>query len=763
MVSESIQQPVTETTMRLLTRICTVLILSIGLFSCAWLSPDGTVIEQPSIANNSFEIAHTNWAADWIEKALYVDGRTSCSLDQDVAHTGRRSILVVNIEENDAQVIQDVAVLPDTIYHITCWIRASNITGAAGANLSVLDSGAHSEFVFDTGGQWRLVELYGMTGHYQKKIKVTARIGIWGTTVTGKAYFDDFSIRIAKSIPAGFSVQPLTFNEDYTEERGKAFFARIQDERLVSNRLSMSILIALVMFVAFALFTVYVLFVKGRWPKADRLIANLPAVWKYVLIWSSFIVFYVLFVLRSGFGVLTAFDIQVTFGLFTLVAVGIAGYLLKTGELTKERLVFLVIFIGISVRLCYFLYTPYIDEYSRRQHDVWGAWSHVEYIKYLAEHFTLPPVGLNETYHPPVHYILAAVVYKIATVFGASDSLAFQAVQVHLAFLSSLVVIFADRIFKSIGCDANARLFGVAVMSFLPSLVIMSATLTNDVTVSFFFTLGLYLLIRWVNDSSVKNTILLAFACALSVLSKKSAFIIFVISGIVFFVELYRHRHEARKYVKLALVFLAISIPLGASYQVRNYVLFQQGPEYTVPFTNTSLSNNPYHLVGVPVDELLESPFVPPDDAKRKFLIGELVRSALFETFMRDSDYGFSLPGIDDIAVLLMLLFLVNLVFLFLYLVSGWKNNYTGNRYIMLACFLLSILAFIQMRLSSGYLMVCDFRYLAPFMSVPLAYFLAHANTKLAGSKIRLFKYLIPVQFALWCATSIMFFLLVGF
>jgi hypothetical protein len=741
--------------------ICIAFALPICMISCAWISNNGKVLNQPVIINPSFEKDHAGWASEWFRKALFEDDSTAYYLETGDAHTGEHAIRIVNKRPNDANVLQDIAVLPDSIYHVSCWIKVKGIAGNAGANVSVIDSVAMSEFVFDTQGQWRFTELYGMTGPYQTKIKMAARIGAWGTTATGEALFDDMAIEFAKSVPPGFDIQSFTFNDKYTEERGKTYFSWINDERRISNRLSMSIMIAALTLAAFFLFAVYMFFLNGKLPKLDRLYRTGFTRWKFVSIAISFIVFFVVYAYRKG--VQTSFDIQCSFVLFGICVAGIAGYLYKTKQLTKESIMILIVLLGIALRLCYFLYTPYADKYSNRQFDTWGPWSHTEYIKYIAAHFSLPPVGAYETYHPPVHYILCAVVLKVAELFGAGETLAFQAVQVYLVFLSSLIIILANRIFKLIGCDENVRIVGVAVMSFFPSLVLMSVTLTNDITVSFFFTLGLYRLIVWKKEPSVKNAVVLAIATALAVLSKKSAYILFILAGIVFFVELYKHRKEAGKYIKLALIFLSIAVPLGASFQVRNYILFQQGPSYTFPFTNAAPSNNPYHLVGVPVGDLLEQPFISKDDSKRTFMIGELIRTALFETYLRNREYGSSLPGIDDAATLLMLFFLVNLVLMLLYLISSRKDDYMGDRYIFLLTFVFSILVFLQMRFSTQYLMVYDFRYLAPFISVPLAYFIAQANVKFADCRIRLFRYLVPAQFVLWCASSVCFFLLVGF
>jgi hypothetical protein len=698
------------------------------------------------------------WVSGWFKKALFEDDDSiAYTLETGIAHSGNSAIRIKNKKLNDGYAIQDVPVLPDTVYRITCWINASGIEGEAGANISVTDSVAHSDFVYDTAGSWTQVELVGMTGQYQTKMKVAVRVGNWQTTVTGEALFDDMSIEMVRVLPAKEKMTSFTFNDEYSEDKGSAYIERISDIRLTSNRLFFSIILAFVMLAACALFTGYRLLILGRFARLDSFFRRLFTKWRYLLFASALVVFFIVWVTRSG--PLTAFDIRFSFVLFFIAAIAIAFYLFKNKQLSKGSVITLVIFLGVAARICYFMYTAYVDEYSIRQHDIWGAWSHTDYIKYIAEHFALPPVGVNETYHPPVHYIASAVVFKVARLFGAPYATALQAVQVYQLFLSSLVIVFVNKVLKQLGCDENVRMIGVAVSSFLPSLVVMSAFMNNDTTVSFFCIVSLYYLIKWTDDPTVKNTVIVAIFTALSILSKVSALLMLAVAGIVFCVELYKHRQDYKKYLKLGLIFLAIAVPLGTSYLVRNYVLYQQGPSYTVPLTCPLSSNNPYYLLSIPVDDLLKHPFVPEDNSKRVFLVGELVRTALFDEYY----YQNALPGTSDVASLVMLFFLVNLLLMVLYIFSSWKTDYGGKKYIMLVNFVLSILMFIQMHISSPYVMTYDYRYIAPFVSVSLAYFMAHANVKYAGSKYRVFRYIVPAQFVLWSALCVVFIISVGF
>ena len=88
-------------------------------------------------------------------------------MDKD-ARTGEYAAVVNNIGMNDARFAQTVSVKPETLYRLSGWIRADGILDSGrGANLSVEGVYVFSEGVYETGGEWLYVELYGETGEDQ--------------------------------------------------------------------------------------------------------------------------------------------------------------------------------------------------------------------------------------------------------------------------------------------------------------------------------------------------------------------------------------------------------------------------------------------------------------------------------------------------------------------------------------------------------------------------------------------------------------------
>ena len=96
---------------------------------------------------------------------------------------------------NDAWWQQRVQLTPDTPYNLSGWIKGENIAGGAtGANVSVLDTWTHSDSsgsmgTFDWKQVWATFETDALG-----RVSIAARLGFWGSTVSGTVWFDDLNL-----------------------------------------------------------------------------------------------------------------------------------------------------------------------------------------------------------------------------------------------------------------------------------------------------------------------------------------------------------------------------------------------------------------------------------------------------------------------------------------------------------------------------------------------------------------------------------------
>lgn len=146
------------------------------------------------IQNGSFEngtTAPTSWTEDkWVSE-------NSVMSWADVGRSGK-CVSIRNTAENDARWIQQIKGLTaGTVYRFSGWIKGDSISnnGSAGANICLMGGFESSASFFNGTGtfDWTRVE-FTFTAPQSGCVTVGARLGFYGSTVTGKAWFDDLEI-----------------------------------------------------------------------------------------------------------------------------------------------------------------------------------------------------------------------------------------------------------------------------------------------------------------------------------------------------------------------------------------------------------------------------------------------------------------------------------------------------------------------------------------------------------------------------------------
>ncbi len=184
-------------------------ILWLAVLLALWL-PQAALAEN-LIENPGFEAVSGGipdiWQLDMWDRSKDVSLLTA----EGGAYAGAYCAKVENLSPNDARFTQTVQVEPGALYRITCRIRAEGVgTDEDGAGISIKDTFASSELVYETQGAWVPVTLYGVAGEDQTAITVMARLGGYGSTNTGTAWFDDFQMEKVDGAPADANVYSFT-------------------------------------------------------------------------------------------------------------------------------------------------------------------------------------------------------------------------------------------------------------------------------------------------------------------------------------------------------------------------------------------------------------------------------------------------------------------------------------------------------------------------------------------------------------------------
>ena len=173
----------------------------VALMLIACLAPSGLADGENLLKNSDFSESDGGFPADWRKEMWLTDtGASLLTLDAD-GYAGD-CVTVTNVDANDARFAQTVEVKPNTLYRFSGMIRAEGCdTDGYGATLSVENVFVYSDALYDTGGKWEYVELYGRTGPKQKTLTLFARVGGYGTLSRGRASFDNLSFVEIDSVP----------------------------------------------------------------------------------------------------------------------------------------------------------------------------------------------------------------------------------------------------------------------------------------------------------------------------------------------------------------------------------------------------------------------------------------------------------------------------------------------------------------------------------------------------------------------------------
>ncbi len=156
-------------------------------------------------ANPDFEdLDATGWATGWTIGSLSDDATVTEFTIEPEGFAGGHSARLQSYSANVAYFEQILSVMPDTLYRVSCWIKAEDVPdGVLGAHIALPDCDQISEAFHDTYGDWSYAELYVDVGRDIYEVVLQLRLGGNSTLTSGVAYFDGVEFEIADGLPDG--------------------------------------------------------------------------------------------------------------------------------------------------------------------------------------------------------------------------------------------------------------------------------------------------------------------------------------------------------------------------------------------------------------------------------------------------------------------------------------------------------------------------------------------------------------------------------
>ena len=418
---------------------------------------------------------------------------------------------------------------------------------------------------------------------------------------------------------------------------------------------------------------------------------------------------------------------------------------------------------GVTMRFGYMLYTPY----SVRGHDVGNinGNGHIAYIYNLYKNFSLPSTNSGQFYHPPLSYIIDAIVahfYALVTQCTNTQTI-LEATRLVPCFASCALLIVCYKLFEELKFDNTAKLTALGIIALQPTFFILSASINNDMLMIFFFMTAFLYTVRWYNNPNYKNIILLAVSSGCAMMTKISGGLIVAFSGIVFLIILVKGI-KSKTFVRLIGQFAAyvvIFLPLGLWYAIRNLILFKQPIGYVLQLGQNS---NMYtggksffeRFISFPIGSLLKPLYC---NTSGDFnLLMYTVKCSIFGEFTFTSSH-------DVMAAILIILNLIMILFslaAMIYVMIRRRETSVMTRWGFFGIWILLLISFIYFNIKYPLTCTMDFRYIVPTIITGAA-FLGLANSQMRKSQGRLPRCLyylcstVTVAFAL---SSIIFYVL---
>jgi hypothetical protein len=370
--------------------------------------------------------------------------------------------------------------------------------------------------------------------------------------------------------------------------------------------------------------------------------------------------------------------------------------------------------LATALRIFYLSVTPYWI----RGHDTDG---HIEYIEHLLTDFTLPSPNAGwESWQPPLYYTTAAAWASPLHITGFGRETILFWVQLLSLLLSIWTLLLIVQIGTRLFPTGRARTVGLplffGLVAFMPSLVMLTARINNDVLQIPLAFLAILFLIEWWRSGKTIPWLGCMLAIGLAVLSKSNGLLLLPAAFLC--LPLRYWRDWKRMFVNGAAGLLIVLLVAGWFSAYRHF----SGTGQDLLVGNDDVLNsalgvdngplayltfNPIEMVRIPFNNAWE------DAARRMYFWEYLYRSAFF------GEFGFG----DERKLLASWVIAVSLP-VFLIAVCGWFAGWRRWRedlpMLLIAVFLLFGHAAFRFRypFSSSQ----DFRYIVPFL-LPVGYF----------------------------------------
>ena len=447
---------------------------------------------------------------------------------------------------------------------------------------------------------------------------------------------------------------------------------------------------------------------------------KIPSIWTYTAI-----AFFVIAAYAVGGAWLSVEESKMrAIMLFGVGACAVVSLFILVGKETRkwESLILLIILAGLIMRVGYMVYTTI----GLRGHDIseFNESGHLDYAYQLFATGKLPQTYKYQFYHPPLNAILEAIVVKVFSWFQTNQDLhqLFEAAKIIPCFASCALLPVFYSLFRELRMSPRATALALAVLAFQPTFFLFSASINNDSLMLLFYMIAVLYTVRWYNEPTLKNILMIALAIGFGMSTKFSVLTVAGFTAPVFLLTLIRRMREKNPLpvVGQFAAFGAVCLPLGLWYTIRNHILFHIPFDYIYTLSrsdelycgNRSIAER---LLTFPIRQLIVPLYCKPYSDYNIWVY--IAKCAVF------GEYSFERSAMAALPLTLSNLLLIGLSILAaIYVLVRCKETHLLARFGLFWLWLIQMGAYLAFNLQYPFGCTMDVRYIVPTIIVGAAY-----------------------------------------
>ena len=369
-----------------------------------------------------------------------------------------------------------------------------------------------------------------------------------------------------------------------------------------------------------------------------------------------------------------------------------------------------------------------------RSHDVHG---HIEYMNILIDEKSLPDkLRCWSCYHPPYYFATMATAKALLTDAGVTEYTVYQFLMLGSVLAFSFCLYFGFLTIQRLFSRPSLRIFSMGLFAFLPSSVMHSVAINNDLWMFTLFTVAFYYFTVWWQSKETRFYYFSLVFASLSIIVKANGIVMFALLG---FFALGYALSQYRNFFSMVKRFTPAVMVMGVALLFNPMVDKTMRPPSDQPSGNSIISNagglshgliignKPQNYLSFDALAFVDNPFVHPldDNSGRQSFWTTLFKTGLYGEFRDFHAHNEGSHIRNAIAPIISLTFLILMAYVVVHALMMREKNMTqyGSLYALIGvCFT----ALLFVRYLMPYFPMNDFRYIwsimiAPCVLAPLA------------------------------------------